>query len=81
MKGLNFSVMNLHSNLAIICCLESAVLKLPHTHGMKFGFKIRSMLEKSKSSMPNTKKELKAMKSLRHYKDTRILTKAVAQKH
>jgi hypothetical protein len=33
---------------------------------MEFRWKIRSMLEKSRSSIPNmTKKELKAMKSLK----------------
>jgi hypothetical protein len=44
------------------------------TLGMEFRWKIRSMLEKSKSPMPNmTKMELKAMKSLRLNKDIRIL--------
>jgi hypothetical protein len=41
---------------------------------MEFRWKVRSMLEKSKSSRPNmTTKELKAVKSLRLNKDIRIL--------
>jgi hypothetical protein len=41
---------------------------------MEFRWKIRSMLEKSKSSTPNmTTKEFKAVKSLRLNKDIRIL--------
>jgi hypothetical protein len=46
------------------CAVESVVSKLPQTLGMEFRWKIRSILEKSRSSTPNmTKKELKAMKS------------------
>jgi hypothetical protein len=41
---------------------------------MEFRWRIRSMLEKSKSSRPNmTTEELRAMKSLRPNKDIRIL--------
>jgi hypothetical protein len=41
---------------------------------MEFRWKIRSMLEESKSSRPNmTMKELKTIKSLRFNKDIRIL--------
>jgi hypothetical protein len=46
MKGLNFSVMNPHSNLDMACVVESVVSKLPQTLGMEFRWKIRSMLEK-----------------------------------
>jgi hypothetical protein len=49
---------------------------------MELRWKIRSMLEKSKSSMPNmTKMELKAMKSLRLTKILGLFrqTKAIAQ--
>jgi hypothetical protein len=54
------------------CDVESAVLKLPHTLGMEFMSKIRSMLEKS--FRPNmSKRDLKAMRSLRLNKDIRIL--------
>jgi hypothetical protein len=74
MKGLNFSVTNPYSNLDMACAVESVVLKLPQTDGMEFRWMIRSMLEKSKSSMPNiTKKGLKAVKSVRLNKDIRIL--------
>jgi hypothetical protein len=56
------------------CAVESIVSKLPQTLGLEFRWKIRFMLEKSKSSRPNmTTKELKAVKSLRQHKDTRIL--------
>jgi hypothetical protein len=56
------------------CGVESIVHKLPQTLGMEFTWKIRSMLEKSKPSFLNmNKKELKAVKSLRLNKETRIL--------
>jgi hypothetical protein len=56
------------------CSVESVVSKLPQPLGMEFRWKIRSMLEKSKSSKPNmTTKELKAIRSLRLNKDIRIL--------
>jgi hypothetical protein len=62
MKGLNFSIIYPHSNLDMACTVESVVSKLPQTLGMEFGWKIRSMLEKSKSTRPNvTTKELKAV--------------------
>jgi hypothetical protein len=74
MKSLNFSATNPRSNLDMVCAVESVVSKLPQTLGMEFRWKMRSMLEKSKSSMSNmTKKKLKAIKSLRLNKDTRIL--------
>jgi DNA topoisomerase VI subunit B len=48
------------------CAVESVV--------MEFRWKIRSMLKKSKSSMPNmTKKRLKATKSLRLKKHIRTI--------
>jgi hypothetical protein len=75
MKGLNFSFMNPHSNLDMICAVESVVSKLPQTLGMEFRWRILS-------STPNlTKKELKAVKSLTLNKDIRIFTliKAIAQ--
>jgi hypothetical protein len=56
------------------CAVESVVSKLPQTLGMGFRWKIRFVLEKSKSSRHNvTMKELKAVKSLRLNKDIRIL--------
>jgi hypothetical protein len=74
MKGLNFSITYPHSNLDIACAVESAVAKFPQPLGMEFRWKIRSMLEKSKSSRPNmTTKELEAIRSLRLNKDIRIL--------
>jgi hypothetical protein len=74
MKGLNFSVTYPHSNLDMACAVESVVSKIPQTLGMEFRWKIRSMLEKSKSSRRNmTTKELKAVKSLRLNKEIRIL--------
>jgi hypothetical protein len=74
MKGFNFSVSYPHSNLDMACAVESIVSKLPQTLGMESRWKIRSMLEKSKSSRPNmTTKELTAIKSLRLNKDIRIL--------
>jgi hypothetical protein len=56
-KILNFSVMYPHSNLDVAFAVESVVLKLPRTLGMEFRWKIRSMLEKSKSSRPNMSKK------------------------
>jgi hypothetical protein len=46
MMSFNFSVMNPHSNLDIVCAVDS-VLKLPQTLGMELRWRIRSMLEKS----------------------------------
>jgi hypothetical protein len=74
MKGLNFPVSNARSNLDVACAVESVVSELPQTLGMEFRWKIRLMLEKSKSFMPNmTKKELKAVKSSSLNKDIRVL--------
>jgi hypothetical protein len=54
--------------------VESVVSKLPQTLGMELRGKIRCMLKKPKSSMPNmTTKELKAVKSLTLNKDIKIL--------
>jgi hypothetical protein len=54
--------------------VESIVSKHPHILGMEFRWKIRSMLEKSKSSRPSmTTKELTAIKSLMFNKDIRSL--------
>jgi hypothetical protein len=54
--------------------VESHVSKLPQTLGMKFGWKIRSMIERSKSSRSYiSKKELKVMRSLPLNKNIRIL--------
>jgi hypothetical protein len=56
------------------CAMESVVLNLPQTLGMEFRWKTKSMLEKSKSSMPNmAKKDLKVVQSLRLNKGVRIL--------
>jgi hypothetical protein len=61
MKGLKFAVTDPHSNVDMLCAVESLISKFPQTLGMEFSWKIRSMLEKSKSSRYNmTKKELKA---------------------
>jgi len=56
------------------CATESVVPNLPGTLGMDYRWKIRSMLEKYKPASPNmTKQEFKALKSLKHNKDIRIL--------
>jgi hypothetical protein len=74
MKGLNISVTYPHSNMDMTCAVESIVSKLPETLGIEFQWKIRCMLEKSKSSRPNmTTKELKAIRCLRLKKDIKIL--------
>jgi hypothetical protein len=74
MKGLNFSVAKPRSNLDMACAMESVASELPQTLGKEFRWKIRSMLEKSRSSIPNmNKKELKAVKYLRLNKEIRIL--------
>jgi hypothetical protein len=81
-KGLNFSVSNKHSYMVMVCAVESAFSDLPQTLGMEFRWRIRSMLEKFKSSKPNvTKKELRALKSLRLNKDIRLFRqiKAIAR--
>jgi hypothetical protein len=45
----------------MVCAVESVIPKLPQTLGMEFRWKIRSMLEKFKPSIPNmTRKEFKA---------------------
>jgi hypothetical protein len=73
-KDLSFSVTYPHSILDMTCAVESVVPKLPQTLGMEFRWKIRSMLEKSKSSRPNrSKKQFKAVRSLRLNKDIKIL--------
>jgi hypothetical protein len=55
------------------CVVESIVLKLPETLEMEFRWKIRFVLEKSKSSILNmTIKELKSVKSLRLSEDVSI---------
>jgi hypothetical protein len=72
-KGLNFSVTYPHSNLDMACATESVVSKLSQTLGMEFRWKIRSMLKRPNSSMPNTnEKELKALKSSRFNKLLKI---------
>jgi hypothetical protein len=50
MKGLNFSVTYPQSNLDMACAVKSVVSKLPRTLGIEFRWKIRSVIEKSKSS-------------------------------
>jgi hypothetical protein len=73
-KWSNFTVANPHSNPDIACGVESVVPKLTHVLGMEFRWKIRSMLENSKPSVPNmAKNELRATKSLKLNKDIRIL--------
>ncbi|XP_023702099.1 uncharacterized protein LOC111861618 [Cryptotermes secundus] len=73
-KGLNFSIVNPHFNLDMACAVESVITKLPQILGMEFRWKVRSMLQKSKSPTSNIrKKELKAVKSLRLNKGIRIL--------
>jgi hypothetical protein len=58
-----------HSNLDMACAVESIVSTLPQTQGMEFRWKIRSMLEKSKSSRPNmTTKEI--FKAQQRYQDS-----------
>jgi hypothetical protein len=56
------------------CAVESVIPKLPPILGMEFRWKVRSRLQKCKSPTSNiSKKELKAVKSLRHNKVVRIL--------
>jgi hypothetical protein len=74
LKGLNFALANPVSNLDMACAVESVVSKLQQTLGMEFRWKIRSMLQKSKSSTSNmSKKEMKAVKSLMLNQDIRII--------
>jgi hypothetical protein len=68
------SLVNPHFNLDMSCAVESVIPKLPPILGMEFIWKVRSMLQKSKSPISNiSKKELKALRSLRLNKDIRIL--------
>lgn len=63
MKGLNFLAIHLQSNLDIVSAMVSVVSKHLQTLDMEFRWKIRFVLEKSKSSSPNiSKKELKAVR-------------------
>jgi hypothetical protein len=56
------------------CAVESLFSKLTQTLGMEFRWKVRSMLQKSKSPTHNiSKKDLEAVKSLRLNKNIRIL--------
>jgi hypothetical protein len=56
------------------CAVESVVSKLPQTSGMEFRWKVRTILQKSKTPTHNiSKKELEAVKSLKLNKDIRIL--------
>jgi hypothetical protein len=71
---LNFTIENPYFNLDIACAVESVIPKLRPFSGMEFRWKVRSMLQKSKSPTSNiSKKKLKAVKSLRLNKDIRIL--------
>jgi hypothetical protein len=64
MKAMNSSIAKPHSNLDMACAVESVVSRLPQTLGMEFRWKIRSMLEKSRSSIPNmTNKEIKILQA------------------
>jgi hypothetical protein len=73
-KDLNFAIAKPHSNLDMAYSVESVVSKLPQTLGIKFRWKVRSILQKSKSSTSNmSKKEIKAIKSLGLNQDIRIL--------
>jgi hypothetical protein len=66
MKGLNFAVVKPHACLDMACAVRSVVSKLPQTLGMEFRWKVRTMLQKSKTPTHNiSKKELKAVKSLK----------------
>jgi hypothetical protein len=56
MKSSNFSVSNPHSYLDMACAVESVVPKFSQNLGMEFMWKIRSTLEKFKSSRPNMTK-------------------------
>jgi hypothetical protein len=75
MMGLNSSVGSPRCNLDMAHAVELVVLELPQILVMEFRWKTPSVLEKAKSSsMPNiTKMDLRAVKSLRLNKDTRIL--------
>jgi hypothetical protein len=73
LRNLKFSGSNPHSNLDMICAMESVVPKFSQTLGMGFMWKIRSMLEKCKSSRPNmTVNEFESVKYVWLDKDIRI---------
>jgi hypothetical protein len=73
-KVLNFALLNPHFSFDMACAVESVIPKLPPILGMEFRWKVRSMLQKCKSPTSNiSKKELKALKSLRFNKIIRIL--------
>jgi hypothetical protein len=71
-KGLNFTIVIPYFNIDIACAVQSVIPKLAPISGMELRWKVRCMLQKSKS--PTSKKELKAVKSLRLNKDIRILS-------
>jgi hypothetical protein len=73
-KGLNFAILNPHFSQDTACAVESVIPKLPSILGMEFRWKFKSRLQKCKSPTSNiSKKELKALKSLRLNKAIRIL--------
>jgi hypothetical protein len=62
-KGLNFAITKPHSIMDLACAAEAGVPNLPGKLGMEYRWKIRNMLEKSKSAPPNlSKQEFKALK-------------------
>jgi hypothetical protein len=81
MKGLSFSVRNLHFEVAMAHAVVPAISKLPQAHDMEFKWKIEPMLEEHTFSMPNiTEKEYKAAKYLTRKKDIGI-SEALATAH
>jgi hypothetical protein len=70
-KGLNSTIVDI---LDIAGDVESVIPKLPPISGIEFRWNVRSKLQKSKAPTSIiSKKELKAVKSLKLNKDIRIL--------
>jgi hypothetical protein len=74
-RGLYFSLATPQSNLDMACTVESIKkTKLPPVLGMKFSWKVRSMLQKSKLiTLNRTWEEYRAIKSLELNKNISIL--------
>jgi ribosomal protein L30/L7E len=63
-----------HSNLDMASAVKSVVSELAQTMGGELRWKMRSILEKSKSSRPKiSKKKFKTVRSLRLNKDIKIV--------
>jgi hypothetical protein len=73
-KSLNFTIVNFLFDLDISCAVESVIPKLPPIFVIEFKWNVRYRLQKSKSPTSTiSKKELKALKSLRLKRVFRIV--------